>query len=143
MKVLVILGHRLNDDGTIDATLKCRLDTALDLIRAEIIPGDGRVIVTGGIANKKAGVPEGKKMKEYLIACGVPEQYIIQEISSRTTKQNARFSKSIIESLGVDSIVLCTSQYHFDRKYLNPVKLFDRALKGRIKIERLIAPNVD
>ena len=142
MKVLVILGHRLQDDGNMDATLKCRLDTALTYIKNEVLP-DGKVILSGGVANKKAGRAEGDVMYEYLLKMGVPEQILIREVTSKTTKQNAKFSKGIIEELGEKQITICTSQYHFDRKILNPVKLFQKALGKEVKIEKLVAPNIN
>ena len=143
MKILVILGHRLQDDGTMDATLKCRLDTALSYYKEEINPDEDIIIVSGGIANKKAGIAEATLMGDYLVEKGVPEKAIIREISSRTTKQNAKFSKGIIQRYGVTGITLCTSKYHFDRKLLNPVKLFQRELGKNFKIEKVIAPNIE
>ena len=143
MKLLVILGHRLQDDGTMDATLKCRLDTALTFIKNEVLPEGGKVIVSGGIANKKAGVSEARVMFDYLVKAGVPAEIIIKEVSSGTTKQNAKFSRCVIFDSGVDEITLCSSQYHFDRKMLNPVKLFSREIGNGVKIVKLIAPNIN
>lgn len=121
MEVFVLLGNRMNDDGSISDILRGRLEIAKDYYFAH---KPDKIIVTGGLANPVAGTPEAPVMKRELIARGIPEEIIIKEDKSLTTKQNAEFSVPIIKSLGADKVVLCTSKEHMNRWYLNPKRLF-------------------
>ena len=86
MKVAVILGYRLNDDGTMAKRLVERLNLTLELIK-ELNPD--RVILSGGVANPLAKVSEAQRMEEYLVAKGVNPASLIKEEQSLTTAQNA------------------------------------------------------
>lgn len=126
MKVAIVLGNRMNDDGSLSDKMIVRLNLALKLYK-EISPD--KIIVSGGIANKKAGIAEAEKMHEWLIQNGIPFEVVLKEVDSKSTKQNAKFSVPIAKSLGADEIILCTSSEHFARKWLNPEKLFKAQLK--------------
>ncbi len=121
MKVLVTLGNRMNDDGTLSNHMLDRLNKTL-----EVEKDFDKVVVTGGIANPKAGLAEGDKMCEWLVAHGVNPDKILVENKSLTTKENAKFTRAILEELGVTEITLLSSAYHIDRWYLNPIKLFKK-----------------
>jgi Uncharacterized conserved protein len=127
MKVAVILGNRLNDDASFSEAMKTRLTLALKLVK-EMSPD--KLIVSGGIANKAAGVAEGDAMRSWLLEQGIDEDLVISENKSKTTKENAAFSVPILKALNADTLILCTSKEHFDRPWLNPYKLFKRALRG-------------
>lgn len=134
MVVAVILGNRMNDYGTLSQKMQSRLGLALKLY-AEKAPD--RIIVSGGVANKVAGKAEADEMYKWLVSNGIPSDVLIKEGRSLTTKQNAKFSAPIIKGLGADKVILCTSAEHFNRRYLNPYKLFSRALKGSgVEIEK-------
>lgn len=125
MLALIVLGNRLNDDGSISAVMKKRLDMALrldELFKPDII------IVSGGIANEKAQESEASKMREYLLNNGISFNKIIMEDKSLSTKQNAEYSVPIAAKLGATEILLCTSIEHMSRAYLNPLKLFQKEL---------------
>lgn len=128
MKVAIILGNRMNDNGSISTTMKKRLDLTLELIK-ELTPD--KIIVSGGIANKIANVSEASKMEEYLINNGIDKNLIIQENKSLTTKENAEFSCEIIDELNADTIIICSTIEHFIDMPYNPVKLFNDYLKNK------------
>ena len=136
MKVFVLLGNRMNDDGTLSEKMVLRLNLCVKYYNEN---KPDKIIVSGGIANPKAGVAEADKMEEYLLKAGIPQEVIIKEDKSLTTKQNAEFSCPKAKELGADTMVLCTSKEHMTRWYLNPVKLFKRYLKkyeaSNIKLE--------
>lgn len=136
MNVLVILGNRLQDDGTMSEKLKGRLNAGLDAWKSGKFD---KIVVTGGIANPIAGKSEGSVMLSWLIENGVSADGIIVEDKSTTTKENAKFCRAIFESLGVSEITLLSSQYHIERKWLNPVKLFKRFAK--VKVAETIKSN--
>jgi uncharacterized SAM-binding protein YcdF (DUF218 family) len=127
MKVLVTLGNRMNDDGTFSNAMMDRLNKTL-----EVEKDFDKLVVTGGIANPKAGVAEGDKMREWLVSQGVNPDKILVENRSLTTKENAKYTASILAELGVKEITLLSSAYHIDRWYLNPIKLFKKHAKVKI-----------
>lgn len=129
---IVILGHALHDDGSIGDSLKARLDCGKALFFEKKAP---IILLSGGIANKKAGRAEAVGMQEYLLEAGVPEDGMLTERNSLTTVQNAKFCAPILKKHGVKSIILVSSSYHLKRWYLNPVMLFRFYTCFKIKIE--------
>ena len=127
MLVAVILGNRLNDDGSMSDILKKRLAATL---RLNELFAPSKIIVSGGVANPKAGISEAEVMRDYLISQGVDSDKIVVEDKSMTTKQNAEFSVPIAAKLGATEILLCTSTEHMGRKFLNPIRLFSKELQA-------------
>lgn len=127
MKVLVTLGNRLLDDGSISDFLRGRLEKTL-----EVADNYDLLVLTGGIANPKAGISEGSVMREWLLAKGVSADKIIVEDRSTTTKENAKFCRLIFEVFGITDVTILSSAYHIERKWLNPVKLFKRYAKVNV-----------
>ena len=126
MLVAIILGNRLNDDGSMSEILKKRLSATLRL-NERFAPS--KIIVSGGVANATAGVSEAQVMHDYLVSQGVESDKIVVEDKSMTTKQNAEFSVPIAAKLGATEILLCTSTEHMGRKFLNPIRLFSKQLQ--------------
>lgn len=132
MLVAIILGNRLNDDGSMTQMLRSRLETALTIER---LFSPDKIIVSGGVANPVAGTSEAHVMCEYLVANGVAREKIVKEDKSLTTKQNAEFSVPMAVCLGATEILLSTSTEHMSRRYLNPMRLFAKQLKRHSEIK--------
>ena len=126
MKVAVVLGHKLNNDKSITPITEQRLLLTLQLIQEH---NPDKIILSGGVANMFAGVSEARVMREWLVEHGVDKELLIEEDKSLTTKQNAKFSVPILVELGAKTVLLCTSEEHMYRRYLNPLKLFQQQLK--------------
>ena len=124
MKVLVVLGNRMNDDRTFSDAMMDRLNKTL-----AVAEDFDKIIVTGGIANPLAGVAEGDMMSQWLIENGVPMSKILVENRSHTTKENAKFTAPILKGIGAEDVTLLSSAYHIDRKAYNPVRLFKKYTK--------------
>ena len=124
MKILVVLGNRMNDDGTFSSIMMERLNKTL-----AVANDYDKIIVTGGVANPNAGIAEGDMMCQWLIENGVPMGKIVVENRSHTTKENAKYSAPIIKGLGTNDVTLLSSAYHIDRKILNPIRLFRKYTK--------------
>ena len=125
MLVAVILGNRLNDDGSMSQILLGRLQMAL---RINCAFSPDKIILSGGVANEKAGTSEAQVMYDYLVQNGIDENKLILEANSLSTKQNAQFSVPIAVAQGATEIMVCSSNYHISRKILNPIKLFEKEL---------------
>ena len=54
-------------------------------------------------------------MQEILQVMGVPEDVIVTEEASRDTYENALYSRTVLESRGINRILLVTSAYHMRR----------------------------
>ena len=76
--------------------------------------GFSTVIVSGGPGGGELAISE--RMRDYMVSQGVPAAAIRVETASASTRENALFSKPIIESLPGRKILL-TSDYHMFRAY--------------------------
>ena len=124
MKVLVVLGNRMNDDGTFSDAMMDRLNKTLS-----VAEDFDKIVVTGGVANPTAGLAEGDMMCKWLVQNGIPMSKIIVENRSHTTKENAKFTAPIIKGIGAEEVTLLSSAYHIDRKVYNPIRLFKKYTK--------------
>ena len=108
--VVIVLGNRVNDDGTITEIQKERLEMAKEI---EQLFNPDYFILSGGSPNKKAGISEAEGMYNYLVASGFNKDKLILEDNSLSTVQNAKFSVPIAKQLGAEMIIVCSSGYHF------------------------------
>ena len=83
-----------------------------------------RILLTGGyipIFGNKVGSP-AENMASILGMLGVPEDVLILDKESLNTRENAVYSKEILDQLGISKIILVTSAQHMPRS----VALFDK-----------------
>lgn len=130
--VAVILGNRVNDDGTITKIQISRLKMALE-IEEKFHPD--YFILSGGSPNKKAGISEAEGMYNYLVENGFDKDKLILEDKSISTIENAKFSIPIAEKLGAEIVIVCSSLYHFEDlqyhaldSFINEIKKTDMTL---------------
>ena len=109
-KAMVVLGAGLRGDRP-SRMLRCRLDAAYEYYRSH----PELIIVTTGGQGRDEWVPEGRAMKDYLVAKGVPEEKILSEEASTSTEENFLFSLPLLEERGItaqDEILLVTNGFH-------------------------------
>jgi len=99
--IAIVLGNRLNDDGSFSPQMTERMNLTLDLIKKFHID---LIVTSGGVANKVANIAEADAMRDYLVKCGVKESMIICENKSISTYENAKFSMELIKDLNYDTI---------------------------------------
>ena len=121
MKLGIILGYRLKDDGTMTKRLMKRCELAIKY-KEEF--GLDKLIVSGGVANEHTNVSEAKLMKDYLVKRGMDPDFIIEEDKSMTTWDNMEFSMKIARDRGykLDVVVVITTVDHYLLSY-NTVKI--------------------
>ena len=121
MRLGIILGYRLKDDGTMTKRLMKRCDLAMQYIDEF---GLDKLIVSGGVANEHTNVSEAKRMKNYLVNKGMDPDFIIEEDRSMTTWDNMEFSMKIARDRGFDvnCVVVITTVDHYLLSY-NTVKI--------------------
>ena len=90
-----------------------RVYKAAALYRAGKAPA---VIVTGGNQPwSKIYVAEADLIRDLLIEWGVPQEAIFLEGSSRNTRENALFSKNVVDAMACEEALLITSAAHMKR----------------------------
>ena len=74
------------------------------------------VIVTGGNQPwSRSGKAEAELIQDLLVKWGVPEEVIMLEGSSRNTRENALYTKNVVDSIHCDNALLVTSAAHMPR----------------------------
>ena len=104
----VILGSKVNEDGSLSPRLKARLDRGLQLYQDSIIQ---EIYVSGGLG--KEGHYEGTVMAEYLIEQGVPAHLIKIDndgINTRSTAINFKRDYPV-----ETSAIIVTQYFHVSR----------------------------
>ena len=126
--IVIILGNRLNDDGSISKIQEDRLLLALE-IEEKFKPD--YYILSGGLANPAAKRTEADAMYEYLVAKGIDEKKLIKEGNSLSTVENALYSVPIAEKLGAKTIMVCSSAYHFGNPIYKAMETFVKETEGK------------
>lgn len=93
--------------------LKLRLDKSLEYIKKN---PDAVVVAAGGKCAQEE-ITEASAMKKYLVENGVPEERILTEERSTSTRENMRFSKEILDSCfdRPYTVAFVTNEYHIYR----------------------------
>ena len=108
--IAVILGNKVNEDGTLSERLTQRLACGLALYRAGRV---GRLLVSGGLGQE--GFYEGDKMRDYLRAQGVPDSVIIVDNQGSNTQQTVRNTLRLRPQLRFRSLIVVSQFYHISR----------------------------
>ena len=69
-------------------------------------------------------------MQEHAVYLGIPKNAILLEDKSRTTEEDASFTKEIMDRYGYKSCILVTSPYHSRRAF----RIFTKIMGAEIKI---------
>ena len=102
---VIIHGSGLLRGREVSKLLADRIDKAIEPI---LIPSGGK--------GHDEEISEAEAMEQYLIEHGIPQDHIIREDRSTTTRENLIFSKKIIDERAADPYVaLVTSNYHVYR----------------------------
>ncbi len=107
----VVLGNKVNADGTLSERLKARVNKAFDLYSDSIVH---KIVVSGGLG--KEGFYEAQKMAAYLILKGVPQKDIFIDDEGNNTWLTAKnFKKNQPQA---KSVVIVTQYFHISRTKL-------------------------
>lgn len=112
--VMIVLGCMVWPNGPSPALTR-RLDKALEYWQSH---PDVTIVVSGGQGANEP-VSEARAMFDYLTAHGVPEEQILMEDASTSTKQNLLYSKALLEHHGYDMantpVVIVSNDFHLAR----------------------------
>ena len=109
---LVVLGFRLNPDGSMQNELTERLKVAL--VSAKKYPQARIVCTGGGTAENEPTATEADKMADWLIEHGIAADRIIVENRSLSTVQNAIFTFDVLaqQAPAIRKLAIISSDYH-------------------------------
>ena len=110
-EVAVICGTTVNEDGTLSARLKARLNCGLRLYNNSLVK---HIVVSGGLG--KEGHYEGSKMAEYLIGQGVPAAHVSIDNAGNTTRLTAQNVAKLFPAL--ESATVVSQYFHISRAKL-------------------------
>lgn len=106
----VILGNKVNKDGTLSKRLEKRLEIGIDLYKNHRIK---KILVSGGFG--KEGFYEGDKMKEFLVEKGIPDSLIIVDNHGDNTRATVINTLKLKSKLKFSSIIIVSQYFHVTR----------------------------
>jgi vancomycin permeability regulator SanA len=105
----VVLGNKVESDGSPSPMLKARLDHAVELYREGYFQ---RVLVSGG---HKEGYDEALSMGRYLEANGVPREAIFEDNKGFNTWETARNTAAFLHEHHLTSVLVVSQYFHMPR----------------------------
>jgi vancomycin permeability regulator SanA len=108
--VAVVLGNKVNTDGTLSPRLKARTDHAARLYQEKRI---GKIIVSGGLGVE--GHYEGTAMKAYLVEQGIPEDAIVADNQGINTEATVENVMKLKQTENFDSVIVVSQYFHILR----------------------------
>jgi uncharacterized SAM-binding protein YcdF (DUF218 family) len=87
---------------------EARTDEAIRLFKN----GWASLLVFSGAAQDKSGPSNAEAMRQYALEQGVPDDVILLDEDSETTRQNAENTQTIFAEHNINSVILVTSGYH-------------------------------
>jgi uncharacterized SAM-binding protein YcdF (DUF218 family) len=118
---VVVLGSGLIGGRRVPPLLASRLERGREVYESLAARGGRQpVLITSGGQGPDEELPESHAMAEYLVERGFPEGRIVREDRSRTTEENMRFSRQLMEeAAGPDAeCVIVTNNFHAFRAAL-------------------------
>jgi vancomycin permeability regulator SanA len=111
VQYIIILGSKVNRDGTLSTRLKARLDEALELYNSGFADS---LFVSGGLGEE--GYYEGDEMAKYLVEMGIEKGRILIDNEGNNTWLTATNFK--IARPQVHSVIVVTQYFHLTRTKL-------------------------
>jgi vancomycin permeability regulator SanA len=106
----VVLGNKVNTDGTLSKRLEKRVECGLELYQQDRVK---ILFVSGGLGHE--GFNEGDKMKEYLVNKGVPPSKIIVDNEGNNTIASVENTLKLQDSLNFKNVIVISQYYHLTR----------------------------
>ncbi|MBI1281818.1 MAG: YdcF family protein [Anaerolineaceae bacterium] len=110
--VIVILGAGVQRDNTPGLAMRRRVSHAADLWRAGYAPV---VICTGGKPENRSRSEADTCAELLLKEQGLPESAVLLEDQSRSTEENAMFTRKLMQEHGWQSVIISSDNYHVFR----------------------------
>ena len=109
--IIIVLGSGLRKDGRPGPALRRRTMHAADLWKNDLAP----LVLCAGGQSEYYPRTEADACREILLAAGLPADAILMEDRSRSTEENAIYSKRILDEKQLTQVVLVSDSYHMLR----------------------------
>lgn len=109
----IVLGSKVEIDGTPSNRLKARLDKTIALYQAGYFT---YIITSGGIG--KEGFDEAKVMRNYLVQHKIPSSAIFVDSNGYNTQATAKNSAILMKQQGFKTVTIVTQYFHIARTKL-------------------------
>ncbi|WP_228458452.1 YdcF family protein [Chryseobacterium hagamense] len=106
----VILGNKVNDNGTLSTRLEKRLESGISLYRDQRVR---KILVSGGLG--KEGFYEGDEMKEFLVSKGIPASAITVDNQGDNTRKTVENTLRLRPELHFNSLIVVSQYFHVTR----------------------------
>ncbi len=107
---IVVLGARVQADGTASATLRARAAQGAALYQRGLAP---LVVFSGGIGVHPPS--EASVAAKVAQSLGVPKASCVLEENSHSTRENARFTAVLLRARGISEVIVVSDPYHLRR----------------------------
>jgi len=108
--VIIVLGTSIKD-GAVSSVYKERINHGIYLYNKGL---SEKIIFTGGLGKGQKHT-ESSVAKKYALSKGIPNQAIITEEKSRSTYENFKFTKQLMDSLGYKTALVVSDPHHMKR----------------------------
>lgn len=116
---VVVLGSGLIGGDRVPPLLASRLERARKVLEEQVEQGHAPLLITSGGQGSDERVSEAHAMAAYLMERGLSSAGIVEEDRSRTTEENLRNSRNIMDRARPDyRCVIVTSDFHAYRSAL-------------------------
>ncbi len=121
--VAIVLGNKVNEDGSISVRLEKRLECGLDLFKNGKVK---KLIVSGG--KGKEGHFEADKMKEYYMKNGISDSLILVDNGGYNTRATVRNTSQFLTK--ESKIIVVSQYYHVSRTKMLYKKAGFKSVQG-------------
>ena len=101
--VAIVLGTKMNNDGTLSTRLQARLDQSIVLYRQQRV----KKIIVSGIGHGP-NLQQAKRMHEYLLSQDIPATDIYADDKGYDTERNVKYSLAIMKENNLHSASIFT-----------------------------------
>ncbi len=109
-EMAVVFGARVYPNGSPSATVKDRMDTALDLYKRGLVE---KILITGGV--DADGIDETKGMLNYGIQQGVPKAAFVLDNQGDNTDASVKNTTAYFREHGITKVLAVSKYYHLPR----------------------------
>lgn len=109
----LVLGSKVERDGTPSLRLRARLDKTIQLYQAGLF---SKIITSGGTGVE--GFDESAVMRDYLVAHGIPRENVLLDSAGTTTFASALNTAQIARQQNAHSVLVISQYFHLPRARL-------------------------
>ena len=109
----VVLATAVLPDGTPSARLTARLNAAVQVYRAHLVP---LIMVSGG--HGASGFDEAAVMRGSLLRAGIPDTAILADSGGTNTRATAEHAVALMHNRQLKRVIVVTQYFHIPRSIL-------------------------